>query len=223
MDRPLSIGVLLSALALTMPCHGDIYVYVDSTGVRHFTDHCTDPRCKLFVKSKTKPSHVTSSSKKVSFGTVWSGSSTYRFGQHRRKPFAINETIRKRYVPHIKKIAAQYDLDPKLMQAIISAESAFDPNAVSRAGAIGLMQLMPDTAKRFGIRDPFDPIANLHGGARYLRWLIDKFSSTHLALAAYNAGEGAVIRYNNQIPPYEETQTYVGRVLDFYDYYNRVN
>ncbi len=223
MDRRLSVGVLLSALALAMPCHADIYVYVDSAGVRHFTDHCTDSRCKLFLKSKTKPSQATPFSKKVTFGTVLTGPSYYRFGKRRRKPFAINETNRKRYVPHIKKIANQYGLDPKLMQAIISAESAFNPKAVSRAGAIGLMQLMPDTARRFGIRDPFDPIANLHGGARYLRWLIDKFSSTHLALAAYNAGEGAVMRYNNQIPPYEETQTYVVRVLDFYDYYHRVN
>jgi soluble lytic murein transglycosylase-like protein len=107
------------------------------------------------------------------------------------------------------------------MHAVISAESAYNPYAVSPKGAMGLMQLMPDTARRFGIYNPYDPIANMHGGARYLRWLIDRFNNTPLALAAYNAGEGAVENYGNSIPPYQETQTYVTRVLSFYNHYRQ--
>ena len=137
----------------------------------------------------------------------------------KRKPFSVNEANRAQFAPHINAIARQYRLEPELLFAVISAESAFDPKAVSSAGARGLMQLMPDTAKRFGVQDPFDPIANLHGGARYLRFLLDQFKSVNLAVAGYNAGEGAVARYGNTIPPYRETQVYVERVLSFYNHY----
>jgi len=102
---------------------------------------------------------------------------------------------------------------------VISAESGYNPNAVSPAGAMGIMQLMPATAQRFGVADPYDPVANMHGGARYLRFLINLFNDLNLALAAYNAGENAVARYGNTIPPYSETQTYVTRVRRFYDQY----
>ena len=105
------------------------------------------------------------------------------------------------------------------MHAVISAESAYNPWAVSPKGAMGLMQLMPGTAERFGVSNPYDPIANMHGGARYLRWLLDRFNDHRLAIAGYNAGEGAVQKYGNQIPPYQETQTYVVRVLNFYQQY----
>ena len=135
----------------------------------------------------------------------------------------VNQVNRNRYTQDITQIAAQYSLDPALMHAVISAESAYNPSAVSNKGAMGLMQLMPDTARRFGVQDPFDPIANMHGGARYLRWLIDRFNNTYLAVAAYNAGEGAVERYGNSIPPYEETQIYVTRVLNYYNSYRRIN
>jgi hypothetical protein len=113
----------------------------------------------------------------------------------------------------------QYRLEPALMHAVISAESSYNPWAVSPKGAMGLMQLMPGTAERFGVSNPYDPVANMHGGARYLRWLLDRFNDPRLAVAAYNAGEGAVQKYGNQIPPYQETQTYVVRVLDFYQRY----
>ena len=108
-----------------------------------------------------------------------------------------------------------YQLEPALLHAVISAESAYNPQARSPKGARGLMQLMPDTARRFGVSDPDDPTENLHGGARYLRWLLDSFTDLRLALAAYNAGEGAVQRYGNAIPPYPETRTYVRRVIEF--------
>jgi soluble lytic murein transglycosylase-like protein len=112
-------------------------------------------------------------------------------------------------------------LEPALLHAVISAESGYDPQARSPKGAWGLMQLMPNTTQRFGVSDAADPTANLQGGARYLRWLLDLFKDSRLALAAYNAGEGAVQRYGHTIPPYPETRTYVRRVLEFYQQYRR--
>ena len=135
------------------------------------------------------------------------------------RPLRLDAANRQRFAPDIQRVAATYQLEPALLHAVISAESAYNPQARSPKGARGLMQLMPDTARRFGVADPDEPTANLHGGARYLRWLLDLFTDIRLALAAYNAGEGAVQRYGNTIPPDPETRTYVRRVLDFYRYY----
>lgn len=113
----------------------------------------------------------------------------------------------------IETIAARYNLSPELLRGVVAAESGFNPRAVSPAGAMGLMQLMPATARALGVNDPFDPAANLDGGARYLRQLLDRFQGdTRLALAAYNAGPGAVERYHG-VPPYKETRAYIQRVL----------
>lgn len=136
-----------------------------------------------------------------------------------QKPFGIKDAQRLRLRPHVDAIARQHGLDPALLHAVISAESAYNPRALSKAGAMGLMQLMPATAKRFGVQDPYDPVANINGGARYLSWLLNRFGSLDLALAGYNAGEGAVERHGNAIPPYPETQTYVQRVRQFYQHF----
>jgi soluble lytic murein transglycosylase-like protein len=120
----------------------------------------------------------------------------------------------------VERVSRTYGLESALLHAVISVESRYNPKAVSRAGAAGLMQLMPDTAKRYGVADAFDPQQNLNGGARYLRDLLRMFdNNVSLALAAYNAGENAVARYGNRIPPYRETLNYVPRVLDFYQRY----
>ena len=110
----------------------------------------------------------------------------------------------------------RWGVSPALVHAVITAESNYDPEALSRAGAMGLMQLMPGTARRFGVADPWDPEQNVHGGVRYLRELLDRFQNLKLALAAYNAGEGAVEQHGNQVPPYQETQTYVQRVMGLF-------
>jgi soluble lytic murein transglycosylase-like protein len=116
------------------------------------------------------------------------------------------------YNDAIAEAAQQYKLDPDLIRAIIRAESAFNPFAVSSAGAQGLMQLMPAVAAELDVLDPFDPRQNIFGGARYLRWLLDKNNGNlNLAVASYNAGPGAVDRYNG-IPPYRETRNYVKKV-----------
>jgi hypothetical protein len=107
-------------------------------------------------------------------------------------------------------------VDPRLIEAVIAAESAFDPQALSKKGAQGLMQLMPDTAVRFGVANVWDPKQNIDGGAAYLRWLIAEFNGDlRHVLAAYNAGEGAVERHGG-VPPYQETRQYIDRVLAYY-------
>ena len=114
-----------------------------------------------------------------------------------------------------EEVARTYNLDPKLLHAIAKVESNYNPRAVSPKGALGVMQLIPSTARLVGVSDPFDPRENIQGGARYLRYLLDKFGDLTLALAAYNAGPKAVEAYGG-IPPYAETQRYVRSVLSLY-------
>jgi soluble lytic murein transglycosylase-like protein len=124
------------------------------------------------------------------------------------------------YDEAIEDVSRAYGLESALLHAMISVESRYNPKAVSKKGAVGLMQLMPQTAKRYGVADAFDPRQNLDGGARYLRDLLRMFNNNvSLALAAYNAGEQAVIKHGNRIPPYSETLRYVPQVLDFYQRY----
>lgn len=119
---------------------------------------------------------------------------------------------------HIDATARRHGLDPLLVRALIRAESNFDPRAISPKGAVGLMQLMPQTAQRYGVENRFDPVQNVEGGVRYLRDLIEMFEGNlTLALAAYNAGEGAVLKYGRRVPPYAESQQYVVRVRGFYE------
>lgn len=111
----------------------------------------------------------------------------------------------------------RHSVDPLLLYSIMHQESTFKPRAMSHKGARGLMQLMPGTAARFGVTSIWDPKQNIEGGTRYMRWLLDKFEgNVNLALAGYNAGEGAVMKYGNRIPPYSETQEYVRRISKRY-------
>ncbi|MBI5411241.1 MAG: lytic transglycosylase domain-containing protein [Nitrospirae bacterium] len=131
--------------------------------------------------------------------------------RHRLHPAELEQAI----VRH----AQRHNLEPALLRAVIKAESDFDPGAVSRAGAVGLMQLMPHTAMRLAVRDSYDPEENIGGGARHLRDLLDRFQGNlTLALAAYNAGEHVVERYQ-AVPPFDETRVYVAKVLRFYRAY----
>ena len=123
------------------------------------------------------------------------------------------------YSSEIRDAAGRFGVDEYIVRAIIHAESAYRPNAISHAGAQGLMQLIPATASRFGVSDPFDPAQNISGGVKYLAWLMKRYSSNlTLVAAAYNAGEGAVDR-NGGVPPYSETQRYVQRVGQLADRY----
>jgi hypothetical protein len=118
----------------------------------------------------------------------------------------------------IEEIAEQTQVDPALLHAIIQAESSYNPHARSSRGAVGLMQLMPATARRFGAKNLTDPVANVYAGARYLRYLLELFDNNKkLALAGYNAGEYAVKRHGNKVPPYRQTQKYVNKVMSLYE------
>lgn len=120
---------------------------------------------------------------------------------------------------HINEKASYSGIDPRLIKAIIKVESNFNPRAISPKGAMGLMQLMPETAKRNGVRDPYDPVQNISGGVRYFKKLTKMFKGDlRLALAGYNAGEQAVKDYGYRIPPYQETIDYVEKVLAHYNY-----
>lgn len=130
---------------------------------------------------------------------------------------------RTRYASLIGQAAREESVDAALLHAVITVESGYNVKAKSPKGASGLMQLMPGTAAQYGATDIWDPLQNLRAGARYLRAMIGTFKDIRLALAAYNAGQGAVLGAGNKIPPYAETQSYVPKVLQFYARYRGVN
>jgi soluble lytic murein transglycosylase-like protein len=142
----------------------------------------------------------------------------YRIFLKEKKDFRLRGSPE--YEPLISEVCEKYDVDSALIKAIIKAESNFDPYVTSWKGAQGLMQLMPETAYEFNVNDVFHPRDNLEGGVKYLKYLLDRFNNNlSLALAAYNAGENAVLKYNLSIPPYAETQQYVDRVLRYFRFY----
>lgn len=200
-------------LTVCMEARADVYKFVDSTGHVFYTDH---PRHAGFRRIIRTPLTITSRAAKPRDP---GGTLPLRTGRAFRSLGADNN--RREYAPLINAAANKYRLDPALLHAVIRAESAYNPWAVSNKGAVGLMQLMPGTAARYGVRDRQDPVENIEGGARYLSDLIDMFpSDLKLVIAAYNAGENAVKRHGYKIPPIAETRDYVVRVLDYYNSMN---
>lgn len=125
---------------------------------------------------------------------------------------------------YIEDFSAAYNIDPLLIYSQMKQESSFKLKATSHKGASGLMQLVPDTAKRFGVKNIYNPKQNIKAGVKYMRWLLDQFGGDmHLALAGYNAGEGAVKKYGNKIPPYRETQKYVTGIMTRYEDLSKQN
>ena len=170
-----------------------IYTYVDAQGLRHYTDVPDNNRYRLLVLS---PQDRTASGDRYDVQLLAKAS---------------------QYDSIIEHAALSAAVESNLLRAVIVVESGFNSQAVSKRGAVGLMQLMPATASRFGVSNPYDARQNVHAGARYLKFLIDRFGhDVRLALAAYNAGEEAVARNGGQIPPFSETMAYVPRVLKIY-------
>lgn len=199
------VRILLGAVLALAPvaAWADLYMYKDPGGGILITDRKQGKGYKLLKTVRSSVPPVTASS------IPWYGG-----GLKDSKTIRAN---RARYEPLIAKVALHEELDSRLLHAVIRVESAYNPGALSPAGAQGLMQLMPGTAERYGVIDVWDPEANLKGGARYLKDLLSLFDNDlELALAAYNAGEERVKQYGYQIPPYPETQQYVRKVLNHY-------
>jgi soluble lytic murein transglycosylase-like protein len=184
------VTLLMAAGAVA---HTRIYSFVDADGLRHFTDRPDDNRYRLLVLS---PNDRTESGERYS-------------------PTLLAKAAQ--YDATIERAAAAVSVDANLLRAVIVVESGFNSRALSKRGAMGLMQLMPATGARFGAANLFDPDENIGGGARYLKFLMNRFGqNVGLVLAAYNAGEDAVARNGGRIPPYQETMAYVPKVLKVY-------
>jgi soluble lytic murein transglycosylase-like protein len=178
-----------AAVVLATPAEAQIYTWRDASGT-------------LVLSNVPQP------------GTLAAAARTYEVeGAPTVKATRPAEAPVRRFDDLIERHATLQGLSPELVRAVIQVESAFNPAAISPKGAMGLMQLMPATARDLGVTDPFHPEQNIRGGARYLRWLLDRYDgNVELALAAYNAGPGAVDRFGQQVPPFRETRSYVQKV-----------
>ncbi|MDR3090112.1 MAG: lytic transglycosylase domain-containing protein [Desulfobulbaceae bacterium] len=196
----LALVVLLASWVSAAPAWADMYQCRDRKGGKYFSNAPSDRTCRS-----------------VSLGSArMTASASFRYGDRYDRYDRFDRFIgpdTNTFDRSINWAAGRYGLDPLLIKAIILTESAFNARAVSRRGAQGLMQLMPDTARELRVRNPFDPHENIAGGSRYLRSLLDTFDENlTLSLAAYNAGPGAVLRAGG-VPNYQETRQYVVKVL----------
>ena len=188
-------ALILSSLLFPSTGWSDFFQYTDEEGVVHITNVPTSTKFKWMMEER-KPSILSPSNP------------------------AYRKLSKQKFDEMISTTASKYGIDPHLVRAIVKAESDYDETAVSKKGAKGLMQLMPETASRMGVKDIHNPAENVEGGIKYLSKLLKMFDwQVPLAVAAYNAGENAVVKYGNRVPPYNETQTYVKRVLHYYSLY----
>jgi hypothetical protein len=184
--------MLFAILLISHDSSADIYSFEDQDGTLHFTDAPTDRKFKIFMRDMEKDKRLRTD-----------------FGVRRltRNPAEFDSII--------ASCSNQYGVPSSLVKAVIHAESGYNPNAVSKKGAAGLMQLMPGTAQQLKVSDSFNPGDNIRGGVKYLKFLLDTFKGdVTLALAAYNAGLSKVAKYGG-VPPYEETRNYVTKVLNY--------
>lgn len=192
--KQLAVLLVLALVAGAAPtAQADIFSFVDEQGIAHYSNVPNDSRFQLLLAAAPERSEA--------------GAPI--------NPALLAKSAR--FDEHIERSARYTAVSAALLRAVIVVESGFDPAAVSRAGARGLMQLMPATARSYGVSDVFDPAQNIHGGARLLRDLLKRYANDlELALAAYNAGVAAVERYGGRVPPFRETKLYVPRVLKVY-------
>jgi soluble lytic murein transglycosylase-like protein len=213
---PPAVFALAMSIATGAPCA--VWGYIDDQGRPHLATEKLDDRYQLFFKGKTTQELAQESAPRDD--ALAQAEIARRIASHPNV---------ERYEPLLARYAKQHHLDAALVKAVVAVESAFEPTAVSSKGALGLMQVLPETAQRYGVTDDarrtleqklFDPAINVRIGTRYLRDLLELFANDlPLALAAYNAGEATVQRYDNQVPPYPETQQFVKLVTRFYELY----
>jgi soluble lytic murein transglycosylase-like protein len=208
--------MLALALLVASPTRADVYSFIDDDGTPRFSNIPDDPRYKLFIKE------LQAYQPKSTGEACGVGDCKLRvpWGREHGRAALENPLLQRRpYHGEVKAAADRFMLDPALIHAVIEAESRYDPKAVSGKGAIGLMQVMPQTGRRYGVRaqELRVPEKNIATGAQYLADLLRLFEGdVELALAGYNAGEHAVARYGDEIPPYAETKAYVPRVVGFW-------
>lgn len=206
MGRAVAFGFVAALAMIPLSASADIYQHVDADGVVHFSN-TKSSGAKLYLKS-TSPQAAAAGVPRP--GVV-------PFAPQDRDPGRYT-----RYDEHIRQASALYQIPEQLVRAVIKVESDYDARAVSYAGARGLMQLMPDTAHGLGVKDINDPRENIFGGVRYLRVLANLFNGDlDLTIAAYNAGEGAVMQHRG-IPPYAQTRDYVVKVTHYYRRYRTI-
>jgi soluble lytic murein transglycosylase len=191
-----ALAALLAVLPVPAVANGPLYKYVDARGTVHFTNVQWDDR---YTRLRELPQ--------------------LSFDREGRLTAPLRPADAKRYDLLLRRIGRETGVPPALVKAVIHAESAFNPRAISHKGAMGLMQLMPATARTMGLDEPFVAEQNVAAGTRYLRTLRERFGNWTMALAAYNAGPEAVTKFGG-IPPYRETQSYVRRVLTYYRQYH---
>jgi soluble lytic murein transglycosylase-like protein len=192
----LAFALFACSLFVVKPAAADIYYFVAEDGTSHYSDQPSEPRFQLYLRTDAQPSASVPAP----------------------APSPDRRAARRRLDGEISAAAQANRIEPALLHALIEVESGYNTLAVSAKGALGLMQLMPLTARRYGVTDPFDAAQNLRGGAHHLRDLLDLFSDNKvLALAAYNAGAGAVLAHGRRIPPYPQTSRYVPAVLQIYE------
>jgi soluble lytic murein transglycosylase-like protein len=197
----IAAGLLLAGMTAS-PARAEIYQFVDENGVVHFTN-VSGNRIK-------KPAKVYTESRRSD--TVAAAQALAP-----ERPARRDEGIPVSYANIINSACGKHGVDPSLVHAIVKVESDFNPYAVSRKGAMGLMQLMPETASSMKVRNSFSPDENIEGGVKYLRYLLDRYEGNiSLALAAYNSGETAVKKWGT-IPPFKETQEYVRKIMQIYN------
>ncbi len=191
-----AVVVIFVALFATSSATADVYELIAENGSSHFSDQPSEPGFRLLLRSGVE-AHPPSGNVPIR--------------QHLR-------SVPRQFAVEIAAAAQASQLEPALLHAVVEIESGYNAKAVSPKGALGLMQLMPETARRYGVKDPLDAAQNTRGGARLLRDLLDLFSGNkELALAAYNAGSSAVLKHGRRIPPYPETSRYVPAVLKSYE------
>jgi soluble lytic murein transglycosylase-like protein len=210
------------ALAGTAPAAlANVYALVEADGTVRFSSTPDDPRYQLFLRAPVEhrlrdgaPSRPVRNPGDLRLRAAWGRADP------RADVFANPLLADRPYQGEVVQAARQHQVDPALVHAVIAVESNYNPHALSHKGAVGLMQVMPDTGRRYGVREKElrQPEKNIRAGVQYLAELIDLFEGDlKLALAGYNAGENAVLRHGRRIPPFAETQAYVPRVLRFYD------
>jgi soluble lytic murein transglycosylase-like protein len=222
--RHLAACSLAAALVAPGATHADLWGYIDEQGKAHFATERVDERYQLFYKGPTNLDAPPPAPAAAAALPPLDGAAGVIFQRVTNHP---NVT---RFATLIDREAKRYGLDPALVRAVVAVESAYEPLAVSPKGAVGLMQVIPATAERYGLaadrtasveQKLKDPDTNVRIGARYLSDLIERFGQDlRLALAAYNAGEGAVERYQRRVPPYPETEQYVALVEQFRQLYS---